>query len=542
MSVCYGNGKYVAIAQSSNVFAYSTDGINWTQGTMPSSQYWENICYGNGKFVVIAENGSDTNIYAYSTDGITWTQGTMPRIQVWRSVCYGNGKFVAVADSSKFAYSTDGITWTEGIMPSPFWDLVCYGNNKFVAIKMMTPGTDKFAYLTLPTYYYQFSGWNKSGTFNITSDTSITGRWTQKSKLSVTYSWTNAPTGMTSTVPAKVTGLMPNETVAVDTKYTNKSAYKDTTNKKYYKFSGWNKSGEFNITSNTNISGSWDNGTSAPNMVDFDSLSVGDTFFLGKYQVESESPWDIEWEIVHQTSDYQIAMTKQIIDLRPFDAKEPTNTDANRKNNGNNNWQYSNIEQWMNSDQASWYSAQHSYDAPPNDDNCYKWTKDGTTVTNAYDTHKGFLYYWTADEKALLKDMTLTLANNTVTDGGGSYTWTGKVWLPTYTQMGGGQNNGISEGEAFSKFTDDASRVKSLHDMVKANNLYAKLYLSSGKTQWYWMSSADPSYSYGVHDFNLDGSVGHYNSAYSGDVGLAPCICLPRTGSFGTPSDLNYVD
>ena len=47
----------------------------------------------------------------------------------------------------------------------------------------------------------------------------------------------------------------------VDSKYTNKSAYKDTTNKKYYKFSGWNKSGEFNITSNTSISGSWDNGT-----------------------------------------------------------------------------------------------------------------------------------------------------------------------------------------------------------------------------------------------------------------------------------------
>ena len=442
--------------------------------------------------------------------------------------------------SNIFAYSTDGITWTEGTMPSThIWMSVCYGNGKFVVVSR---GTDEFAYLTSPSTYYQFSGWNKSGTFNITSDTSITGRWTQKSKLSVTYSWTNAPTGMTSTVPAKVTGLMPNETVAVDSKYTNKSAYKDTTNKKYYKFSGWNKSGEFNITSNTNISGSWDNGTSAPNMVDFDSLSVGDTFFLGKYQVESESPWDIEWEIVHQTSDYQIAMTKQIIDLRPFDAKEPTNTDANRKNNGNNNWQYSNIEQWMNSDQASWYSAQHSYDAPPNDDNCYKWTKDGTTVTNAYDTHKGFLYYWTADEKALLKDMTLTLANNTVTDGGGSYTWTGKVWLPTYTQMGGGQNNSISEGEAFNKFTNNTSRVKSLHDMVKANNPYAKLYLSSGKSHWYWMSSADPSYSYGVHDFNLDGSVGHYNYAYSGDIGLAPCICLPRTGSFGVPSDLNYVD
>ena len=325
----------------------------------------------------------------------------------------------------------------------------------------------------------------------------------------------------------------------VDSKYTNKSAYKDTTNKKYYKFSGWNKSGEFNITSNTNISGSWDNGTDAPSMVDFDSLSVGDTFFLGKYQVESETPWDIEWEIVHQTADYQVAMTKQVIDLRPFDGKESANTDINRKNYGNNNWQYSNIKQWLNSDQASWYSAQHTYDAPPTSANCWQYS-NGTTY-NAYDTHKGFLYYWSADEKALLRDMTLTLANNTVTDGGGSYTWTGKVWLPTYTQIGGGQNNSISEGEAFSKFTDNTSRKKTLHDMVKANNEYAKVNNSSGNW-WYWTSSAYPSDSYDGRSVGNDGSVGSGRYAYGGNRGFAPCICLPRTGSFGTPSDLDYVD
>lgn len=256
-------------------------------------------------------------------------------------------------------------------------------------------------------------------------------------------------------------------------------------------------------------------------------MVVGDTFTLGKYQVENETPWDIEWEIVHQTDDYQIAMTKQIIDMRPFDGKEPTNTDSNRKKYGNNNWQYSNIEQWLNSDQASWYSAQHQYDAPPTSANCWKYS-NGTTY-NAYDSHKGFLYYWSADEKSLLKDMTLTLANNTVTDGGGSYTWTGKVWLPTYTQMGGGQNNSISEGEAFSKFTNNTSRIKSLHDMVKANNEYAKVNNSSGNW-WYWTSSAFPSSSRSVRYIRDAGSFSSSDSAYRGDGGFAPCICLPRNG------------
>ena len=60
-----------------------------------------------------------------------------------------------------------------------------------------------------------------------------------------------------------------------------------------------------------------------------------------------------------------------------------------------------------------------------------EWTKDDKIKSlkefgcnlnnyNPYDTHKGFLYYWSADDKALLKDMTLTLAITSI-DGGESY-------------------------------------------------------------------------------------------------------------------------
>ena len=248
-------------------------------------------------------------------------------------------------------------------------------------------------------------------------------------------------------------------------------------------------------------------------------MVLGSTFKLGKYQVESETPWPIEWEIVHQESDYQIAMTKQIIDLRCFDGKEPTNPNSDRKNYGNNNWQYSNIEQFLNSDQASWYSAQHSYDAPPNSAN---------VSDNAYDTHKGFLYHWSADDKALLKDMTLTLANNTVTDGGGSYTWTGKVFLPTYTQMGFGNNNNIAEGTKFSKFTDNASRIKSINKYCAENNKWCiDNTMTEGINWYYWMSSVYPANSSDVRNVNDAGSDGN-GYAFSGDIGLAPCICLPR--------------
>ena len=276
-------------------------------------------------------------------------------------------------------------------------------------------------------------------------------------------------------------------------------------------------------------------------MMNFDSLSVGDTFFLGKYQVESETPWPIEWEIVHQTDNYQIAMTKQIIDYRCFDAKESRNTNDRRKYDGNNNWSVSNIEQFLNSDQASWYSAQHQYDAPPTSANCSYY--NDCTTRNAYDSHKGFLYYWSDSEKSILKDMTLTLANNTITDGGGIYTWTGKVFLPTYTQMGCGQNNYISEGEAFSKFTGNSTRIKTIHEKCAANNECCKLSNYNNTTAGkYWMCSASLSTSASVYGVFISGSFGSINSANDGESGLAPCICIPRTGSFGVPSDLNYVD
>ena len=153
-SVCYGNSKYVAVGSRggggiSNIMAYSIDGINWTQGTMPSSEQWTSVCYGNGKYIAVAYN---TNTYGYSTDGISWTQGTMPSSKTWSSVCYGNGKYVAVAggiNSNIMAYSTDGLSWTQGNMPSSQkWYSVCYGNGKYVAVVGYSSNTNIYAYST----------------------------------------------------------------------------------------------------------------------------------------------------------------------------------------------------------------------------------------------------------------------------------------------------------------------------------------------------------------------------------------------------------
>jgi hypothetical protein len=124
---------------SSNVGAYSYDGITWTAITMPSARYWSKVTYGNGVYVTVAGN---TNIAAYSTNGINWTQTTLPVSTWWNRAIYGNKTFVAFAGkgsgigasptqaTSIAAYSTDGINWTQTALPSSsMWTDIAYSTN-----------------------------------------------------------------------------------------------------------------------------------------------------------------------------------------------------------------------------------------------------------------------------------------------------------------------------------------------------------------------------------------------------------------------------
>ena len=160
-SICYGNGKFVAgggylssIGLNDYIpngrVAYSIDGVTWTSiDSSPfRSCYIYSICYGNGKYIAVGGRPSTTiegttvgasGKMVYSTDGTTWTAVTNPHFETSqiRSICYGNGKFVAVGDDGKVAYSSDGIDWT-AVTVSAFGDRniygVCYGNGKFVAV------------------------------------------------------------------------------------------------------------------------------------------------------------------------------------------------------------------------------------------------------------------------------------------------------------------------------------------------------------------------------------------------------------------------
>ncbi len=148
-----GVSMFVAISggeTESNVAAWSLDGVNWTETTMPVATYWQSVAYGEiddkPMFVAIAdsENNPEYNV-AYSTDGKTWNPGSGLKQGVkWRSVTFGLKKFVAVAEDAAFVGVTNnGKKWFTNESNTMFtkrkWSSIAFGNasdnkERFVAV------------------------------------------------------------------------------------------------------------------------------------------------------------------------------------------------------------------------------------------------------------------------------------------------------------------------------------------------------------------------------------------------------------------------
>ena len=203
-------------------------------------------------------------------------------------------------------------------------------------------------------------------------------------------------------------------------------------------------------------------------------------------------------------------MTKFLIRKAAFDAAEQSNSNSDRKNGGNNRWSVSNIRQWLNSNGAagSWWSAQHEYDAPPTSANV-------SDAAGAYADAPGFLAGFSADILQHFTDITNITALHKVDNGGssgGSEETVDKVFLPSCTEIGYGNNGNVAEGSPLSKFTDENSR--------------RKLMINGGFAP-YWLRSPDTN-SYVVKRI-VTVSGRPYNSndnAYSGLNYIAPIIVL----------------
>ena len=111
-AVTYGDGVFIAGGSGNTEngkahIARSEDGISWTKIELPtSSAYIVDIAYGDGKFLAITESSN----YAFYSDngGLTWTVGTKNTsgASYFQSVAYCNGYFYIGLDNGWGVYRT----------------------------------------------------------------------------------------------------------------------------------------------------------------------------------------------------------------------------------------------------------------------------------------------------------------------------------------------------------------------------------------------------------------------------------------------------
>lgn len=213
-------------------------------------------------------------------------------------------------------------------------------------------------------------------------------------------------------------------------------------------------------------------------------------------------------------------ITEKIITLKCFDAMESGNSDGNRRSYGNNRYSLSNIDKWLNSDAAAgrWWAATHSADAAPTNANV--WSN-----YNEYDAQAGFLNGFSANMKAALLNTTITVAKNTVTDGGGSETITRKLFLASTTEVGLANENSVAEGSKLAIFSDNNSRLAYPTAEAVSNSEYKTSGLAVGSPWWWYLRTPYASDSYSVRYVYTDGTLSDAN-AFGGGEGVRPLCNL----------------
>lgn len=230
-------------------------------------------------------------------------------------------------------------------------------------------------------------------------------------------------------------------------------------------------------------------------------------------------------------------ITEKIIQNMASDAKEPSNSNSDRKNYGNNRHIYSNLLQWLNSNAAAgaWYSAKHSADQAPT-------TKNTHVTYNPYTSWAGFLAMLDPKFVAELMETTLTVVKSS-TDGGSYETFKAKMFLASTTEVGLANENNIAEGSLLALFSNDASRVAyPTAQCVNNADGYTNSGFATSKGWYWWLRTPYSSYAYFVRRVYSDGSLGS-SVAYGGGDGVRP-LCNLKSSilvSDSPNSDGNYT-
>lgn len=211
-----------------------------------------------------------------------------------------------------------------------------------------------------------------------------------------------------------------------------------------------------------------------------DSMKVGDRLVLGKYGVKNDMPQPIVWIKASQNCDF---ITERVVDYICFDAMENSNIYSN------SSYIYSNIFQFINSEEEMWYTKSHQADSPPVHSRVVWGGKE-------YNSHFGFLYHFEDYEISSISDRSYTVGNDQIVS---------KIRLPS--------DQDIFGESKFPVFRKIGIRPKGTDDIVM--NGVANIRFSPNSYIDFWLSNhTDSQYvcicnrSGGINDLAAHNSCG----------------------------------
>lgn len=134
-AISYGNGRFVAYADSLNRILTSTNGSDWEVHPAPYPNF-RTLSFGNGAFMAGFDfvSGQPQRIYS-SADGVAWTLRLVAPaddVTYINALEFGNGKYVAVG--SAIWVSPDLTNWTATAYGTVSFSDVAFGNGVFAAV------------------------------------------------------------------------------------------------------------------------------------------------------------------------------------------------------------------------------------------------------------------------------------------------------------------------------------------------------------------------------------------------------------------------
>jgi len=231
-------------------------------------------------------------------------------------------------------------------------------------------------------------------------------------------------------------------------------------------------------------------------------------------------------------------MAERLVGVGCFDAGERSDGHSNPRkaiwedvsSYGNNNYLLSNMQQWLNSDSRDWYKDLHELDMPPIAQNL-RYNE------HPYKEKPGFLAGFSKMFQDALIEVDVQVLVREGRDKGALQTIRSKVFLPSRTEIGKGDESGFAEGKMMPIFHDPTilKAKPTDEDMAKYgrswNPTYEDIPLDAPQIYdpkfgwWFWLRTASMKYAYLIRVMSPYGAVS-YTFANNDSVGIRPVLNL----------------